>query len=352
MMEIRFGTYLPTSFHAEEGQSASPTRVAVVGTGLWAREHARAYAASPIADLVGLRGRDPARVEQRAAEYGARPYTDLTEMLEKEQPEVVSICVENRAHYETTRAVLEAGFPAIVEKPFVIELDEARALLELAEQRGLFFAIVFNHRYAEPALRTKALLEEGALGDIVFASWRFSGNHDYEFDHPHIQLIETDCHGIDLLQHTVGEIESVSAEMTDKTGKKGFGTLVLALRFVNGAVGSILASYDSSYAYPAANTLEINGRLGRVVTEDTVKRMVFNRVDDPVAQVWQSSYFDDEGRYFAGTLDRYIADTLGAFRRGAPPPVPARRGYDVLRVSYAAIRSFESGRRVAVRDVT
>ena len=56
--------------------------------------------------------------------------------------------------------------------------------------------------------------------------------------------------------------------------------------------------------------------------------------------------------YFAGTLDRYIADTLGAFRRGAPPPVPARRGYDVLRVSYAAIRSFESGRRVAVRDVT
>jgi len=151
--------------------------------------------------------------------------------------------------------------------------------------------------------------------------------------------------------HTVGEIESVSAEMTDMTGKQGYGTVLLALRFKSGALGSILASYDSSYAYPSANTLEINGTKGRVFLEDTVKRMVFNAVDDPVSHVWQSHYFNDEARYFAGTLDRHVADMIRAFRQGEPPPVPAQQGYEVLRVSYAAIRAFEEGRRVPIAEI-
>ena len=352
MMEIRFGNYLPAEFHGDVSPDLPPVRVAVIGTGQWAREHARAFDVNPYAELIGIRGRDAQRVEKRAAEFRTRPYTNLAEMLETEKPDLVSICVENAGHFETTREVLEAGFPAFVEKPFVFELDQARALLDVAARKDLFFAIDFNHRYSEPSLRARQLIDEGQLGDIVFAAWRFSGNHDFKLEHPHIQLIESDCHGIDLLMHQVGEIESVSAEMTDKTGKDGYGTVALVLRFANGAVGTILGSYDSSYAYPGGNTLEISGTRGRVWTEDTVKRLVFSRVDDPMAQVWQSTYFDDEARYFTGTLDRHVADMIRCFRQGAPPPVPADQGYQVLRVSHAAIRSFEEGRRVSISEVS
>lgn len=350
-MEIRFDNRVPDHFHAGSDTGEKPTRVAVIGTGMWAGEHARAFSANPFAELVGIHGNDPERTGQRAAAFGTRPYTRIREMLESEQPELVSICVRNRDHFAVAREVLQSGFPAFVEKPFTFELAEARQLLEEANKRGLFFAIDFNHRYAEPALRAKELLDRGELGDPVFAAWRFSGNHDFDFEHPFIQLIESGCHGLDLLHHFLGPVASVSAEMTNLSGKEGFGTVALALKFENDAVATVLGSYDASYAYPAANTLEVCGTRGRVVCEDTVRRLTFNRIDDPVAQVWQSTYFDDEARYFTGTLDRHIARLLAALRQGEAPPVPARCGYDVLRVTYAAIRSFETGRRVAVDEI-
>jgi myo-inositol 2-dehydrogenase/D-chiro-inositol 1-dehydrogenase len=45
-----------------------------------------------------------------------------------------------------------------------------------------------------------------------------------------------------------------------------------AMRFADGAVGSLIGSYDSSYAYGGTHMLEINGTKGRVLIEDTVRR--------------------------------------------------------------------------------
>jgi myo-inositol 2-dehydrogenase / D-chiro-inositol 1-dehydrogenase len=47
---------------------------------------------------------------------------------------------------------------------------------------------------------------------------------------------------------------------------RGYSTLTIALRFADGAVGSLLGSYDSSYAYGRTHSLEINGTKGRVAT--------------------------------------------------------------------------------------
>ena len=115
--------------------------------------------------------------------------------------------------------------------------------------------------------------------------------------HPHANLIETQCHGLDMLEHLCGPIESVMAEMTDPVGQ-GYTTLVVALRFTSGAVGSLVGSYDSSYAYPNTHQVEINGRDGRLLIEDTVRRYTFNRVGDEMAQVWQAGYFNDREREF------------------------------------------------------
>lgn len=353
MMPIVFGNYLPEHFHGDPNiiRGLPIVKVAVVGTGMWGREHARAFVANPHTELVGICGRNHTKAEQRAAEFGTRAYDNIGQLLASERPDLVSLCLGNLDHFVPTMQVLESGIPAFVEKPFCFDLEEARNMLAAAEERDLFFGINFNHRYAEPFLRARQLITHSVLGDLVFASWRFGGNHDYKFDHPHCNLIETQCHGIDMLLSLVGPIESVAAQMTDKTGKDGFGTVVLALRFANGAVGDLLGSYDTSYAYPDTHRCEINGTGGRLVVEDTFRRLVFNRLDDPVSEVWQSTYFDDEARYFAGSHDRHVADMIRCFRLGEPPPVPARQGYEVLRVCHAAIRSFETGQRVAVSDV-
>ncbi len=98
-------------------------------------------------------------------------------------------------------------------------------------------------------LRAKAAIDAGELGDIVFATWRFGGEPNFGTS-PHANLIETQCHGLDMLEHLCGPITSVMAQMTDKTRPGTYTTLAVALELGDRAVGSLVGSYDSSYAYP------------------------------------------------------------------------------------------------------
>jgi predicted dehydrogenase len=148
-----------------------------------------------------------------------------------------------------------------------------------------------------------------------------------------------------MLEHLCGPIDSVMAEMIDPVGK-GYTTLVVALHFASGAVGSLVGSYDSSYAYPGTHLVEVNGRDGRSIIEDTVRRYTFNRAGDETAQVWQAGYFNDREREFHRIFDRHADAFLDAFRSGKQPPVHARAGRRALSLARSIVESFESGTRV------
>lgn len=323
-----------------------PTRVAIVGAGTWGLQHARVFTAHPDAELVAIAGRTAERTRARAEAFGVPAFTDLAEMLDRAKPDLVTVCLPNEDHFEPTLTLLEAGVPLLVEKPLVFDLDEADALLAEAERRDTFFAINFNHRYARPVLLAAQAVSDGALGDLVFATWRFGGEPG-DSAHPHANLIETQCHGFDMLEYLCGPIAALTAEMTDRTGR-GFSTMALSLQFANGAVGSLVGSYDSSYAYPDTHLVELNGTAGRVLIEDTVKRFSLSRAGDETREVWEAGYFNDLAREFHRTFDHHADALLGALRRGDEPPIHARAGRRALVLAHAAIRSFEDGRRVPV----
>jgi predicted dehydrogenase len=323
-----------------------PLRVAVVGAGGWGEQHARIFSRRADTELVAIVGRDPQRTAARAARYGAAPYIDLDQMLDAQTPDLVTVCLPNEAHYEPTLHLLRRGVPLLVEKPLVFELDEADSLLREAELRGLFFAINFNHRFAEPVLRAKAAIEAGEIGAPVFATWRFGGEANHGTSR-HANLIETQCHGFDMLEHLVGPIVSVGAHMTDMT-YGDWSTVSVSLGFDGGAVGSMLGSYDSSYAYPDTQRIEVNGTAGRLIVRDTVRELVVQTAGDPVERRWRAGYFDDEARDFHATFDRHVDRVLDAFRASDAPPVHARAGRRALQLAHAVIESHETGRIVAV----
>jgi len=321
-------------------------RVAIVGTGRWwGRQHLRTFADRPDVDVVAIVGRSEVSARERGGLVGARPYTDPVAMVERERPDLVSVCLPNQGHFETTLALIGTGVPLLVEKPLVFDLAQADALLAAAEARDLFFAINFNHRTATPVRMAQEAIRAGRLGQLVYAAWRFGGEGDS--DHPDADLIETQCHGFDMLEHLCGPIAAVSAEMTEFEGR-GHSTVAVALRFAEGAVGTLLGSYDSSYAYPDTHRLEIGGTLGRIIVRDTVRSFEFQPTGSEVREVWEAGYFNDLGRMFHRTLDRHVDAVLAALRAGEPPPVHARAGRRALELAQATIRSFEAGMRVGV----
>ena len=193
-------------------------------------------------------------------------------MLDAERPDLVTVCLPNEGHFEPTLHLLRRGVPLLVEKPLVFDLDEADALLREADERGLFFAINFNHRFAEAFTRAKAAIDAGEIGRPVFATWRFGGEANHGTS-PHANLIETQCHGFDMLEHLVGP---------DRVGRRAHDGHDLRrlehaspsrCEFENGAVGTMLGSYDSSYAYPDSQRVEVNGTSGRLIVHDTVREL-------------------------------------------------------------------------------
>lgn len=324
-----------------------PLRVAIIGAGGWGAQHARLFSSRRDTELVGIVGRDAGRTAARAAEFGTRGYTSIDGMLDAEHPDLVTVCLPNEEHFAPTLALLRAGVALLVEKPLVFDLAEADALLEAAGDT--FFGINFNHRFAEPVLRARAAIEAGELGKLVFATWRFGGEAN-RGPSPHANLIETQCHGFDMLEHLCGPIASVAAQMTTMT-YGAFSTVAIALEFASGAVGTMLGSYDSSYAYPDTQRVELNGTAGRAVIHDTVGSLTLQSVGDETERVWRAGYFNDEARSFELTFDRHVDAVLAALRTGSPPPVPASAGRRALELAHAAIRSHESGARVRTLPV-
>lgn len=324
---------------------SAPTRVAIVGAGAWGQQHARVFSGRPDVEVVAVVGRTPGRAQDRAAELGTRAYTDIAEMLDREHPDLVTVCLPNEDHFRPTLQLIRAGVALLVEKPLVFDLTEADTLIREADAHGNFFAINFNHRYAKPVQLAASAARRGELGRLTFATWRFGGERG-DGAHPYRNLIETQCHGFDMLEHLGGPIDSVMAQATDDPGH-GHSTMAIALHFASGAVGSLVGSYDSSYAYPRTHTLELNGTAGRVLIDDTVLRFTQNQAGSETSAVWEAGYFNDADRQFRQTFDRHVDALLAAWRGGRQPPIPARAGRRALELATAAIRSAETGSRVS-----
>jgi predicted dehydrogenase len=325
--------------------SATRLRVAVVGAGTWGEQHARIFARRRDTELVGIVGRTPERVTARAAAYETAPYTSIDEMLSAARPDLVTVSLPNEGHFEPTLELIRHGVPLMVEKPLVFSLEEADRLIEEAAQRDLFFAINFNHRYAEAVQRAHAAISGGELGDVVHVTWRFGGEANPGTS-PHRNLIETQCHGFDMLEHLAGPIASVMAQMTNKTDDSVYNTMVIAVAFANGAVGSLVGTYDSSYAYPDTQYIEVNGTRGRALVKDTVQELILSTAGEETHRVWRPGYFNDEGRTFTHTFDRHVEDVLTALRAGGEPPIHARSGQRAVELAEASVRSFSDGVRV------
>lgn len=113
-------------------------KVAVFGGGKMAGQHAAAIATLNNAQLVAVA--DPVVAEgDLKARFGgeARIYRDAETLLREVSPDVVHIVTPPASHVDLARLALEHGAHVYVEKPFALTESDARAVLKLAEAKGL-----------------------------------------------------------------------------------------------------------------------------------------------------------------------------------------------------------------------
>lgn len=165
-----------TSTPSASGAAGSPG-VAVIGYAFMGKAHSHAWrnvaALRPGAPGVRqqvLVGRAPAAVGAAAEQYGwAETATDWHEVLEREDIDIVDVCVPGHLHAEVAIAALEAGKHVIAEKPLANTMAEAEKMVataRAARERGVHSMVGFNYRRVPALALARRHVAEGRLGDV------------------------------------------------------------------------------------------------------------------------------------------------------------------------------------------
>ena len=222
------------------------TRIAIAGAGLIGRRHAKAIAAANEVILASVV--DPGDVGAEVAQqHGVPHFRSLKEMIKSGKPDGVILATPNQLHLANALECVEAGIPALIEKPLATDLASAEQIVEAGKAANVALLTGHHRRHNPLIARAKSAIEGGDLGQITAVqgtTWFYKPDHYFDVDWRrrtgagpiYLNLI----HDIDLMRHLCGEIVSVfTVESNAVRGSKVEETAAIILTFASGALGTI-----------------------------------------------------------------------------------------------------------------
>jgi UDP-2-acetamido-3-amino-2,3-dideoxy-glucuronate N-acetyltransferase len=143
------------------------TKIGVIGTGYWGRNLVRTFATLGVLDTIC--DADSAALEAVSASYpDIARCASVEELLGDPTIDSIAIATPAATHGALTRGALDAGKHVFVEKPLCLDLTEAHALQEQADQSGRILMVGHLMLY-HPAFRAlRAAVREGKVGDLRY----------------------------------------------------------------------------------------------------------------------------------------------------------------------------------------
>ncbi len=165
-------------------------KVGIVGCGNIARAHANAYKKIPGVEIITAAELDPDRREKFAEDFRlSASYEDYTEMLEKENLDIVNVCTWPRTHCDAVCKAASAGVKGIMcEKPMAVNLGEADRMIEVCEANGVRLAIGHQHRFDPQLAKARELINEKVVGEVVLL-----------WGHCSLDLMNNGSHVVDMI---------------------------------------------------------------------------------------------------------------------------------------------------------
>lgn len=209
-------------------------RAGVVGTGSIGRNHARILAELPSCDFTAIYDTNEATASELASKYGAKPCTSLEEFIGS--VDAATVATPTPSHFSIGTTLLEAGKHLLVEKPITENTADARALAQLATDRGLVLQVGHIERF-NPVL---GALEQRLTKPRFIEASRLS---PYPGRSTEIGVVlDLMIHDLEIILHLVkspvAQIDAVGVAVLSK--REDIANV--RLRFESGCVANITAS--------------------------------------------------------------------------------------------------------------
>ena len=326
----------------------------VVGAGSIGRRHLRNLHDAGICEL-GVVEPDRQRAAAAAAAVGAAVFTRLDRGLAW-GGELVCVASPTHLHLEQALAAAQAGRALFIEKPLSHSIDGVAELAREVESRGLVSLVGCNMRFHPGPARIRALLDEGAVGRILFArvhagsylpGWRPA--QDYRAGYSAKAAEGGGCildliHEIDLTRWFLGEVEEIFclAEHLSSLEIDVEDVVSIVCRHAGGARSEIHLDYvQRTYE----RGCQIVGERGTIQWDFAGGGV---RWYDASTEQW-TAYPDPAGWELNAMYVAEIEHLLQSVRDRAQTVLPVGEAAQVLRIALAAKESAGCGRLIRVQ---
>lgn len=342
-----------------------PVRYGIIGCGAIAqRRHIPECIANPESKLVALADPVKERVEELAAKFGAKPFTDYKQMLASSEVDAVIVAGPNGLHAQQSIEALNAGKHVLCEKPMATTRDDAKAMIAAAQKNKKFLMIGLNQRLMAPHIRAKEILASGRLGKVLAfrTAFKHPGPEGWSVDAGKSWFFKKGAafmgvtgdlgvHKADLLRWLLGqefcEVGGIVATL-DKRDPEGNlieldDNAYLTLRTTDGVIGSMILSwtnygaeenYTVLYCQKGTLSLGADPVYGVVVDYRNGEREL-HKVGEIATNIKQVA---------SGIIDSFTK----SIATNTPPEIDGVEGYRSLDVILTAMESAKEGRTLKI----
>lgn len=351
-------------------------KTGIIGCGKVADFHAKAYAELKNSEFTAVCSANISHAEAFASKYHVKAYANVTEMVQKEKLDVVSVCTPHPLHCIPTLAAVQEGCNVLVEKPLASSLEDCDRIISVAQQNKVTVGTVVQRRFYRPCMRIYNAIKDGKIGKpilgmVTMLGWRDAAYYKsdawrgtWEGEGGGV-LVNQAPHQLDLLLWYMGDVDEVYGIWRNLNHPyiEVEDTAVAVIKFKNGAIGNVVVSNSQNPAL--YGKVHIFGENGSGVGVQTDGGAMFiagmsSITEPPYNDLWtisgEASKLEEWKKSdsdFFNSIDftyfyhkEQIKDFLDAVEGGRKPLVDAIDGRKTVELFTAIYRSTESGRPV------
>ncbi|HZI52120.1 MAG TPA: Gfo/Idh/MocA family oxidoreductase [Chitinophagaceae bacterium] len=240
--------------------------VGIIGYGWVATAHIQAINATSNAQVTAIYSSRPLNDLEESKRWNTpiTTYTDLNALLANKELDIVSICSYPYQHKDHAVAAAAAGKHLIIEKPLALSKQDCEAVKAAVEKANVKTCFCFECRYSSQFIATKALVDQGLLGDLHYGEidyyhgigpWYSPYRWNIRKDAGGSSLLTAGCHALDALLLLMGtDVKEVTSYQT-KSKSHFFApyeyatSSVTILKFSSGRIGKCASIVDCLQPY-------------------------------------------------------------------------------------------------------
>ena len=221
-------------------------KAAIIGCGFIHGTHRNAYAQlekEGLAKLVAICDIRKEKLTELPSD-GLNLYTDIDELIEKEDLDMVSICIPTYLHKDVSIKCMRKGIHVVCEKPMSLQYEDCMEMIKVSEETGKRLMIAHCVRFGREMRIIKDILDSGEKGKLVSAFFQsadgspYWGFEDWYKDDSRSGgcMLDLQAHNIDIINWFFGmpEYTSVTAKQCAEDFK-GFGSISANMVYEDGA---------------------------------------------------------------------------------------------------------------------